>query len=945
MSLRSVHARRVLLSLVPLALVATLLSTGSLSGQGDDGGPLSVVVTPEIPMPTAEVAVIGDGLVAAPMVAPISSSGCVHSLNGPVEQAARSVAETVVVAQNSACVDATLTSVAQEQVPQIDEGVQVVVIGGIGLEFDWPSLSAACLEVGTRSAAGCQSEATTARANAANSFFSWRSLLQQTHRQAPDANIVLLAPPTPVGSSPLLLGSQCCSASVDGHEQVRAVFDTAGSLRRAVVESTVGLPVVVVDTDEAFDGHRLDDAEPWLSADPTGFGSPNSDGAASLADLIDVLMPVGIEAEALPATPAEIVLVLGATRADAIGHEVIASTASDWLANYIDSNIAPSVAMVPINTSAAIVAPTTTTTTSTTTTTTAPEGGPVGEDSAVIEEDAPGDDQAADAPILEPTPEVEPDPEGDEVQAGNARALQDDGLSPVAQFATTGDELSAALATIETSPGVTTVADTAIAISNAAALLTPTVDGHIVVRSRNLDITNATDEGIALLRSAVEAVDASVTVIAIGGDQLGAIEDLLTGTGASVIRSDDADLGAALPAPTPPPVLRSLVVDDLDATIAETAPVAASITSTRTESVEVRWLADGEIIAAGQRTELPTAFLGLGEHEIIVAVATDSEQLAASFIVRISADGDGRVNDVCDSVFDPFPIDIDGDDLPDACDADDDGDGLDDAIDPCPNELTDNLRDVDLDGLPDRCDADPLDGPAGDIDGDGFPDSVDNCPTTSQENQFDADHDGVGNACEATLSTPCTITGTEGNDNLVGTAGDDVICGLGGDDTITALDGDDTIFAGAGDDLVYAGGGDDRVYGGAGDDELHGNGAVDHLLGEAGNDVLSGGFGADVIFGGRGIDEVDGGAGPDVIFGGRGNDILRGNDGPDTISGDRGNDEVVGEDGNDLLTGGPGQDTVRAGRGDDRLIDVESVDFVRGGTGIDLIDAAPLRVT
>ena len=937
MSPRSVHTRRVLLSLVPLALVATLLSTGSLSGQGDDGGPLSVVVTPEIPLPTASVAVIGDGLVAAPMIAPISSTGCVHSLDGPVERAARSAAETVVAVRNTACIDATLTSVAQEQVPQIDEATQVVVIGGLGLEFDWPELSAACLDLNTRSAAGCQMEATTARANAANSFFSWRSLLQQTHRQAPDANIVILAPPTPVGSNSLLLGSQCCSASVDGHEQVRAVFDTAGSLRRAVVESTVGLPVVVVDADDAFAGHRLDDAEPWLSLDSAAIGSPNSAGAAALANLIDVLMPVGEDIEPLPATPAEIVLVLGATLADTNAHEAIGNSSLDWLANYINSNVQPSVAVVPVATSDAVVAPTTT---STTTTTTAPVDGPVGEDSAVIDESP----TVGEPVVGEPTPDGPVVAAGDD-EAVNDRALQNDGVTPIAQFATNGEELAAALEAIETSPGVTAVTDMAIALSNAGSLLTPTVDGHIVVRSRNLDIANATDEGISLLRTTVEDLDSAVTFIAIGDDQLGTLEDLLADTGAEVIQSNDANLGSALPAPTPPPVLRSVVVDDIDATVAEPAPVAASITSARSEPVEVRWLANGEIIAAGQRTELPTSFLGLGEHEIIVAVATDSEQLAASFIVRISADGDGLVNDACESVFDPFPTDIDGDRLPAACDGDDDGDGLDDAIDPCPTDPTDNLRDVDLDGIPDRCDADPLDGPAGDIDGDGFPDSIDNCPTTSQENQFDADHDGVGNACEATLSTPCTITGTEGNDTLVGTAGDDVICGLGGNDTITALDGNDTIFAGAGNDLVYAGGGEDRVYGGAGDDELHGNGAVDLLLGEAGNDVLSGGFGADVIFGGRGIDEADGGAGPDIIFGGRGNDILRGNDGADTISGDRGNDEVVGEDGNDLLTGGPGQDTVRAGRGDDRLIDVESVDFVRGGTGTDLIDAAPLRVT
>ena len=930
MSPRSVHTRRVLLSLLPLALVATLLSTGSLSGQGDDSVPLSVVVTPEIPLPGAGVAVIGDGLVAAPMIAPISSSGCVRSVNGPVERAARTATDSAVLVENLACTDSTLTSVAQDQVPEIDEATDVVVIGGLALEFDWLSLAAACLDIHTRSASGCQSEATIARANSANSFFSWRSLLQQAHRQAPDANIVLLAPPVPVGTSPLPLGS-AYAAPVDGHEQVRAVFDTAGSLRRAVVESTVGLPVVLVDADEAFSGHLLDDEDTWLSRDHFGFGTPNAAGAAALADLIDVLMPVGEPLETTPATPTEIVLVLGSTLPDADDHDVIASAASAWLADYVNSNVQPSVAIVPVATSEAIVVPTTTTTT-------APDEGAVGEDSAVIEE--PLDPKPAVEDPVDPKPAVE-----EPAAVANDHGLQDVPAAPIAQFATTDIELAAALDAIQTAQGVTSVADLALALTNAQALLTPTVDSHIVVRSRNLDIVNATDEGLALLRSTVENLDAAITILAANGDQLGALEDLVGDTDAVVVQPEDGDLGSALPAPTPPQALISVSVLDLDATVAEAAPVQAAITISRTEPVEVRWLADGEIIASGQRTELPTSFLGLGEHEIIVAVATETEQLAASFVIRISADGDGLVNDACETIFNPFPTDIDGDGVPAACDADDDGDGLDDIIDPCPTEPTDNLRDVDLDGIPDRCDADPLDGPNGDFDGDGFADSIDNCPTTSQENQFDADHDGVGNACEATLSAACTITGTEGNDVLVGTAGDDVICGLGGDDTITALDGDDTIFAGAGNDTVYGSGGEDRIYGGAGDDELNGNGGADVVLGEAGNDRLSGGYGADVIFGGRGIDEADGNAGPDVIFGGRGNDILRGNDGADTISGDRGNDEVVGEDGNDLLTGGPGQDTVRAGRGDDRLIDVESVDFVRGGTGIDVIDAAPLRVT
>jgi acetyl esterase/lipase len=74
----------------------------------------------------------------------------------------------------------------------------------------------------------------------------------------------------------------------------------------------------------------------------------------------------------------------------------------------------------------------------------------------------------------------------------------------------------------------------------------------------------------------------------------------------------------------------------------------------------------------------------------------------------------------------------------------------------------------------------------------------------------------------------CTITGTEGADELEGTIGDDVICGL------------------AGNDVVRARGGNDQVYGGPGDDRLRG---------DAGADVLGGGEGRDRVLGGRGRDQ------------------------------------------------------------------------------------------
>jgi hypothetical protein len=83
----------------------------------------------------------------------------------------------------------------------------------------------------------------------------------------------------------------------------------------------------------------------------------------------------------------------------------------------------------------------------------------------------------------------------------------------------------------------------------------------------------------------------------------------------------------------------------------------------------------------------------------------------------------------------------------------------------------------------------------------------------------------------------CTITGTDGDDDLTGTKGDDVICGLGGTDVIEGGGGDDVLFGDAGDDTISGGPGDDALYGGDGADTLRPGG---------GFDVVSGGPGADV---------------------------------------------------------------------------------------------------
>ena len=62
----------------------------------------------------------------------------------------------------------------------------------------------------------------------------------------------------------------------------------------------------------------------------------------------------------------------------------------------------------------------------------------------------------------------------------------------------------------------------------------------------------------------------------------------------------------------------------------------------------------------------------------------------------------------------------------------------------------------------------------------------------------------VTNAAGATLCdgwTP-TLTGTEGDDNLVGSPGDDIIVGLGGNDTVDGMGGNDHLCGGPGNDML-----------------------------------------------------------------------------------------------------------------------------------------------
>lgn len=949
MSPRRVISRRAFGALISLALTATLLSGDSAFGQ-NDGAVAPIIPEKALILPTAKVAVLGDGFLAAPSIAPLRSDRCAMSMNGPVERAARRSNDTLVIVQNESCVDATLLSIGQEQIGEVDADTDVVVVGGIGLEFDWPTLASSCLQPETRTAQTCQAESGIARATAANSFFSWRSLLQQIHRAAPEANIVLVAPPLPVSDTPIKLGSRCCTPTSDGGAQVRSVFDTSRALRAAVVESMGDLPLVVVETDAAFAGHRMDEERAWLTNSVAHPATPTALGANAIADLLTILMPVGAPITSPPGAPAEIALVLGTTTADASSHEALRATADFWITTYQLGNANPSVALVPVISSAA---PPPTTTTAPPTTTTAPptttaDPPPIADDSAPIE-------------IVDPPIDADAAPAGEVIAAGDA-AEEDTPVDPefaavapevrpavdlqaaVSTYATSGEELSAAIDELTTTDGVSSWADLTDAISASGELFTETVtDRRIVVRVVNVFEDQATDADIAAFRAALRDTDAVVTIIANDPEHARAFERIAGDTAPIIEWATAAELSSALPAPTPSPQIAEISVRTIDAVIGSPAELIVDIEVVRPTVATVTWQLGDTIVAAGQRTTIDPIDLGIGEHVLTVSVETDRELAKAALMFRVTGDGDG-LDDACNA-FDPFPTDVDGDGLTAECDTDDDGDGLPDSIDPCPNSPTTTLRDIDLDGRPDHCDADHLDGPLGDSDGDGYADLIDNCPSTSQPDQFDGDFDGIGNACEGNRIVVCTITGTAGDDVLRGTPGSDVICGRDGDDRIVGLGGDDVIFGGAGNDIIFGSGGDDRIYGGSGDDTIDGNGDDDLIVGEAGNDLLTGGFGIDVLSGGRGNDTIAGDSGGDIVFGGRGDDTLRGGDGPDTITGDRGDDTLFGEAGADILIGGPGRDTIRAGKANDTLVDVQSIDFVRGGTGEDLIGERPVRLS
>lgn len=132
-------------------------------------------------------------------------------------------------------------------------------------------------------------------------------------------------------------------------------------------------------------------------------------------------------------------------------------------------------------------------------------------------------------------------------------------------------------------------------------------------------------------------------------------------------------------------------------------------------------------------------------------------------------------------------------------------------------------------------------------------------------------------------SPACTITGTNGRDEIRGTPGDDVICTLKGADYVNGRGGDDVILLGPGSDGFNGGGGNDIVYGGAGRDWGDTGPGDDEFYGQGGGEyIVSAGHGTDVLNGGAGDDSCLAtwdNAGGDTVIGGPGHDIWGGDPG------------------------------------------------------------------
>ncbi|HID66987.1 MAG TPA: calcium-binding protein, partial [Roseibacterium sp.] len=152
-------------------------------------------------------------------------------------------------------------------------------------------------------------------------------------------------------------------------------------------------------------------------------------------------------------------------------------------------------------------------------------------------------------------------------------------------------------------------------------------------------------------------------------------------------------------------------------------------------------------------------------------------------------------------------------------------------------------------------------------------------------------------------------------------------------ETLTGTDGDDQLIGGRGDDIIEGGDGNDYLIGGAGRDEINGGDGDDYIADGWGTGSMDGGDGIDTVDvshsnTGAVIDLVAGtidweGHSPteiainfENVIGSNGNNTIIGTSGANRLEGRGGDDTLIGGGGNDTLYGGTGRSTYVYNLGD-----------------------------
>jgi Ca2+-binding RTX toxin-like protein len=223
-------------------------------------------------------------------------------------------------------------------------------------------------------------------------------------------------------------------------------------------------------------------------------------------------------------------------------------------------------------------------------------------------------------------------------------------------------------------------------------------------------------------------------------------------------------------------------------------------------------------------------------------------------------------------------------------------------------------------------------------------------------------NNGANVLTRTTSSSPSTIMGNGGNDQITGGGGDDSLNGGAGADFLNASDGNDTLSGGAGADNLQGGLGNDLFLVGAGEFGL--GELINGGEGDEDNDSLfytatAPGLltlffsvtGLETVMIANAAGETTGTAAIGVnasaiadsglaMHGNNGANVITGTNQNDSIFGNGGNDVLMGGAGSDQLTGGAGIDSLSGGDGEDlffsSLADL-ATDTVNGGSGFDVL--------